>query len=194
MASIDQLQGAIDKLNDDSSMTSFLPSLDDLLTEQTKKLSPKIQIQNPGDESTIVKDSNGDLVYGDGSPVYRLETDEEYENRIKDLVNNMGNTTLAIEKKNDLNTLKSEISNLANNIPTLATNAISQLTPVIANPYTSVAAPSIISGFKGQINTLSQSAKTVLNLLLKLGIVLIPDALVALINTLADLKTTIGRL
>lgn len=194
MATIDQLQGAVDGLTETSPITNFLPSIDDLLTKQAKSSFPKQQVQNPGDENTIVKNDSGELIYGDGTPVFRMETDDEYEDRISSLVNNMQGTPAAIDKNNDLETLKSEISTLANDVPTLATNAVSQITPVIGNPYTTSAAPSIISSFKSQVNSLSKSAKMVVNLLTKLGITIIPDSLVTLINTLATVKSAINKL
>ena len=178
MATIEDIRGVLDVLN------APPPGLD---------LSSIIP-----DKVTIMKGLLGKSIpkpeQGEG------ETLEEYTNKVQAWEDNLtsmaqqsANSFMGAQVEVEINNLKSNLVSFMTTVPTLVGSIVAQITTVSANPVTLNCVPSLVSGIKSQIGTLTSQATQILNSCIFLNIE-IPDSIITVIESLAGVKTALDAI
>lgn len=149
------------------------------------------------DKITIMKGLLGKSI---PIPTRGEETLEEYTSKVQAWDNNL--TSMAQQSASsfmgaqvdvEINNLKSNLTSFMATVPTLVGSIVAQITTVAANPVTLNCVPSLISGVKAQIGTLTMQATQILNSCLFLNIEL-PDAIVTAIESLAVVEAALDNI
>jgi len=128
------------------------------------------------------------------------ETLEEYTSKVQAWEDNL--TSMAQQSANsfmgaqvdvEINNLKSSLTSFMTTVPSLVGSIVAQITTVAANPVTLNCVPSLISGIKGQIGTLTTQSAQILNSCLFLNIEL-PDSIITVIQSLGGVKTALDAI
>lgn len=178
MATIEDIQNALDSLNTPPpglDITSILPGKETIMKGLLGKSIPAPQI-NPGESV--------------GEFTQRLQ---EYEERMDTMVQQASSSFFGAQVDMEMNTLKCNLISFMTTVPSLAGSIVAQITTVAANPVTLNCVPSLISGIKAQLGTLTLQATQILNSCLFLGIEL-PDAVITTIQTLGTVKTALDAI
>ena len=128
------------------------------------------------------------------------ETIEEYTEKVQDWENNLtsmaqksADSFMGAQVDVEINNLKSNLTSFMTVVPSLVGSIVTQITTVASNPVTLNCVPSLISNVKAQLGTLTSQATQILNSCVFLNIE-IPDSIVAVIESLAGVKTALDAI
>lgn len=178
MATIEDIQNVLNSLNTPPlglDITSIIPGKDTIMKGLLGKSIPAPEIE-PG-ESLVD--------FGQ-----RLQ---EYNEQMDTMVQQASGSLLGAQIDVEINNLKCNLISFMTTVPTLAGSIVAQITTVAANPVTLNCVPSLISGIKAQLGTLTLQATQILNSCLFLGIEL-PDAVIITIQMLGTVKTALDAI
>ena len=177
MATIEDIRGVLDVLNTPPTGLDLSSIIPDKVTIMKGLLGKSIPMPSQGEETLEEY----------------TEKIQSWEENLTSMAQQSVNSFMGAQVEVEINNLKSNLTSFMTTVPTLVGSIVAQITTVAANPVTLNCVPSLISGIKSQLGTLTSQATQILNSCVFLNIE-IPDSIIAVIESLAGVKTALDAI
>lgn len=178
MATVDEIRNVLEILNTPPTGLDLGAIIPDRVTIMKGLLGKSIPMPTQGVGETVAE--------------YTKKV-QDWEDSLTSMAQQSVNSFMGAQVDVEVNNLKSNLTSFMTTVPTLVGSIVTQITTVAANPVTLNCVPSLISGIKAQIGTLTTQATQILNSCVFLNIEL-PDSIIAVITSLAGVKTALDAI